>query len=125
MAFPPPCVLLMLDAAAGRGLCLCVGPVQPLNGKGCWSVIVTNTNTFTSAVIQLGPGVRGSGLLVVGRLNLPASRRAAQGLSGTRCDLLLCFGLQMLLFLLPLYPSQTEFHKLNGIKHRLRMITDC
>lgn len=53
--FPLPCVLLMLDAAARcyRGPRVRVGFIQPLNERGCRSVIITHTNTSTSIVIQL------------------------------------------------------------------------
>lgn len=55
--------------------------------------------------------------------------RTTRGLSGTCCDFLACAVSNafcvILLFSSPIYLSQAEFHKLNGIKRRMRIITDC
>lgn len=114
-------------ARSYRGLCLPVTFVQPLNEIGCLGAIVIHANTFTSS--STSPPL----IVKLPSMQLKRCPSVWERRSGSFGDTLWFPRLRcvsntfcvILLFSSPIYLSQAEFHKLNGIKRRMRIITDC
>lgn len=130
MVFPLSCVLLMLGCCSQK-------LQRPVFTRHICSAFKRNRmfgcdcypRQYLHEFVNFSPPPRLSNYPACSWNGVPPSENDARGLSGTRCVFLACAVSNafcvILLFSSPIYLSQAEFHKLNGIKRRMRIITDC